>query len=63
MVLSVCHKVLIYSQCILIFPRVESLCMIRLVALGSILVDLTLAEESWWLFSCWFKFEVFSLFD
>ena len=31
-VLSVFHKVLIYLQCILIFRRVEFLCMIRLVA-------------------------------
>ena len=33
-VLSVCHKVLIYSQFILVFRRVEFLCMVRLVALG-----------------------------
>ena len=33
-VLSVCHEVLIYLKCILIFRRVEFLCMIRLVALG-----------------------------
>ena len=32
-VLSVCYKVLIYLQCILIFRRVEFLCMIGLVAL------------------------------